>query len=283
MKQPVAILGIGAVTPIGRDLAEIAHRLREPAAAMSDIRRVSDDLLTDPAISKKMRRADRFSRMGVVAALDAWKQAQPYCQNVAPERIGLIVTSGFGPHCRGFRLLDGMIDCGDSAASPTDFSHSVHGAPAAYITELLEMRGPVISCTDFEVGFEEAVLLAQCWLDEGTCQRVLVGAVEELGEVMLHCIEQMLPSKQKVVPGEGAVFIMLGPKESGGAATVDATPASLSATNRSDLVADDHFGRSSTATAFHLLSALCSDPVKSPRVVGASCGLRDTALLVIRT
>jgi 3-oxoacyl-(acyl-carrier-protein) synthase len=278
---PHAILGVGAVTPIGRDLAEIARNLLEPAAS-KDVRRVNDDLLSDPSISKRMRRADRFSRMGVVAALDAWRQAQPFCRNVAPERIGLIVTSGFGPHCRGFRLLDGMIDCGDNAASPTDFSHSVHGAPAAYITELLELRGPTMSNTDFEVGFEESVLLAQCWLEEGMCERVLVGAVEELGEVMLHCIDQMLPSKLRVVPGEGAVFIVLGPKELGGIASVQATPIPLSSPDRRAPAADDHFGRSASASAFHLLNALFSDPAKKTRVVGASCGLRETALLVTR-
>ena len=50
--------------------------------------------------------------------MDAWKQAAHACDGIERERIGLIVTSGFGPHCRGFRFLDGLLDCGDSAASP---------------------------------------------------------------------------------------------------------------------------------------------------------------------
>jgi len=279
----MGILGIGAVTPIGRKLADIAERLKESGSNPPRGIRAGEELLAEAAISKRMRRADRFSRMAAVAAIDAWKQAAHSCEQIARERIGLIVTSGFGPHCRGFRFLDGLLDCGDSAASPTDFSHSVHGTAAAYITELLELRGPSLSTTDFEVGFEEAVLLAQCWLEDQTCQRVLVGAVEELGEVMLHCVGRMIVPEQPTILGEGALFFMLGPRTAGAIATLFATAA---ANRRAPRTTDDseHFlCRSATDSAFRLLAALLSPDGENPAVVGASSGLRDTALVVTRT
>ncbi len=278
----MGILGIGAITPFGRDLAQVARHVQESGRNPPSGRRVNDELLVDPAISKRMRRADRFSRMAAVAAIDAWKQSSGACEDVPRERIGLIVTSGFGPHCRGFRFLDGMLDCGDSAASPTDFSHSVHGAAAAYITELLELRGPSLSTTDFEVGFEEAVLLAQCWLNDGTCQRVLVGAVEELGDVLLHCVARMIAPEQSMILGEGALFFMLGPEAAGAFASLDAVAGPRADELRIIDESENHFCRSATDSAFRLLATVLLPQVENARVVGASCGLRETSLGVTR-
>ncbi len=258
---PAAVLGIGAVTPIGRDLPTIATRLSEPIEP-APLLRVSDGLLADPTVSRGLRRADRFVRMAAIAALDAWTQASspspgipgegrgeglrkdrtaietekeppPYPSpgvpgegtraGVAMERVGLIVTSGLGPHGRGFKFLDGILDCGDSNALPTDFSHSVHGVAASYIAGLLDLRGPSLSTTDFESGFEQAVLQAQCWLNSGTCLRVLLGAVEELGEVLIRCASRLLPANPPFALGEGAVFLTLGPSDAGGIAHLDAT------------------------------------------------------------
>jgi len=275
---PASVLGVGAVTPLGRDLQAIGEQLAEPAAATPAILRVSDDFLPDPAIGGRMRRADRFARMAAVAALDSWAAAKDACANVPKQRVGLIVASGFGPHCRGFRFLDGLLDCGDSDALPTDFSHSVHGAAAAYITELLELRGPSLSTTDFEIGFEQAVLLAQCWLDQRACDRVIVGAVEEIGEVLIHCASRMLGGERKFVPGEGAVFMTLGPADAAGLARLEAiaqppevdlmvldVPANPPmATERPTIAAritttfSPYFGHSPSSSAFQLLGGFLS-------------------------
>jgi 3-oxoacyl-[acyl-carrier-protein] synthase II len=287
--------------------------LDKPARAEENVLRVNDDLLSDPAIGGRMRRADRFARMGALAALDSFAGI-----DVAKDRIGLIVTSGFGPHCRGFKFLDGILDCGDSDALPTDFSHSVHGAAAAYITELLELRGPSLTTTDFEIGFEQGVLLAQCWLDQGVCDRVIVGAVEEIGEVLIHCASRML--RDKKVLGEGAVFMTLAPRDEKGLARLEATPLPPeidlamidepmnpgSGVERSAVQADQtttfspYFGHSPSSSAFQLLGgflslgagrALGRIEKSSPAYLGAvdkvatfkpSCGASITSLLMTR-
>jgi hypothetical protein len=264
---PLSILGIGAVTPLGRNLDAIGQELQrtattslrkdlqsiaappkpvepersvlrstsEPACGVlkSSLNtptprlaplRVDDAILPlDPALGAQMRRADRFTRMAVAAATDAWNAARQGCAGIGPERIGLFLCSGFGPHCRGFRFLDGILDMGDTAASPTDFSHSVHGAASAYISRLLDLRGPSLNSTDFEIGFEEAIRVAQCWLDEGACDRVLLGAVEELGEVYLHCASRMLGDAAGIRPSEGAAFFVLARHDVPGVARLSAT------------------------------------------------------------
>lgn len=286
---PLNILGIGAVTPLGRNLEAIGQKLQQQAPAArntADARleplRVDDAILPlDAALGAQMRRADRFTRMAVAAATDAWNSARQGCAGIEPERIGLFLCSGFGPHCRGFRFLDGILDMGDTAASPTDFSHSVHGAASAYISRLLDLRGPSLNSTDFEIGFEEAIRVAQCWLNEGACDRVLVGAVEELGEVYLYCASRMLGDAAGIRPSEGAVFFVLARHDFPGIARLSATadPAAVDLlvvedpvvlpvtgaptsacgsgiTSRQTVTFTPSFGHCASATAFGLLGAL---------------------------
>jgi Beta-ketoacyl synthase, N-terminal domain len=247
---PAIILSLGAVTPLGRDPEMIAQKLAESTPEFSSIRRVPEDLLSDPATAKSLRRADRFVRMASIAALDAASRAG---SSVSSERIGLIVTSGLGPHGRGFKFLDGILDAGDAEALPTDFSHSVHGAAASYIAGLLDLRGPSLSTTDFELGFEHAILLAQTWLDQKTCDRVLVGAVEELGDVLINCAGRIL-GDNKISLGEGAVFFMLASPPSKGIATINtiSTPSEL----EPDFT--PWFGYSASSSAFQILRRLLS-------------------------
>jgi hypothetical protein len=214
-------------------------------------------LLADPLVAKRMRRADRYSRMATVAAMDAWGAAVAHCKDVASGRVGMIVTTGFGPHGRGFKFLDGILDHGDDAAGPTDFSHSVHGAAAAYITELLGLRGPSLNNTDFDRGFTRALDLARCWLAEGVCDRVLVGAAEELGEVLEYAAGQLLPRPEPL--SEGAVFLVLGRADMPGTVQLPLTPAPAAvgdSSPRPPSTFADHFGLNASSDAFDLLGRL---------------------------
>jgi hypothetical protein len=307
---PAAILGIGAVTPLGRDLDGIAKKLCQPADTSSAVRRVSDEHLADTSLSRNLRRADRFTRMAVMAAVDAWNMAKAACTGVPLERVGKILSSGFGPHCRGFKFLDGLIDAGDGATSPTDFSHSVHGAACAYISGLLDIRGPSLTVTDFEIGFEQSVQLAQCWLAEGACDRVLIGAVDEVGDVLLHCASRMLCGAAHIQPGEGALFMVLGPGDSRGAfAHLDATtmPKNVDLLISEQPIVDgsskgaptidakqhvtftSHFGYSASTAAFQLLGGFLrlrrqadNDSIDNAATLRTSSDARAAAMLLER-
>jgi 3-oxoacyl-[acyl-carrier-protein] synthase II len=188
---------------------------------------VSPETLTDKAVlGGPLRRADRFSRMAVLAAADALAAAG----GVAPgERIGLIVATAFGPHVTTFKFLDEILDHGDPGVSPTVFSHSVHNVAAAYIGLATGIRGPVSTVTHFNFAFQHALVLAAGWLREQRCERVLVGAVDELGPVLEHaCSRKLTPARDGrirpllgarqagIVPGEGAVFFLLGHPQGNG-------------------------------------------------------------------
>ncbi|MCF7848313.1 MAG: beta-ketoacyl synthase chain length factor, partial [Kiritimatiellales bacterium] len=121
-----------------------------------------------------------------------------------------------------FAFLDDILDYGDAGVSPTVFSHSVHNAAVSYISRLLEIKGPTWTVTQFRNPFEEAVQLAQAWLNEDRCDYVLLGAADECGPVMEYICREKLPiatdgriGPDAYVPGEGAAFFLVG-NEGGG-------------------------------------------------------------------
>lgn len=233
------IAGIGVVSARGRGVAALEQALEQgwippvesemrgvPAGPMA-VYPVAPETLADKGVLAKARRADRFIRMAVLAAADA-VQDSGLGATLDKARLGIIVATALGPHATTFSFLDGILDFGDAAVSPTAFSHSVHNAAASYIAMTLEARGPTLTVTHFDFAVHEAVRLAQNWLKEGRCQAVLVGAVDELGAVMQTVCGQMLKpaadgrikpfacsATPESVPGEGAAFFLLTQESAG--------------------------------------------------------------------
>jgi 3-oxoacyl-[acyl-carrier-protein] synthase II len=103
----------------------------------------------------------------------------------------------------------------------------VHNAAAAYISSSLNIQGPTLSVTQFHFSFQSALQLAGTWLDQGRCDYVLVGAVDQYGDVLGYVSDQKLhaASDGKIkpftfkptchVPGEGAAFFLLSNESRG--------------------------------------------------------------------
>jgi len=190
---------------------------------------VEQKTMTDRTVLTNMRRADRFSKMAVLAAWDAVKDSGVAIQE-GHENLGIILATAFGPQVTAFRFLDEIIDYGNVSVSPTLFSNSVHNAAASYVSSALTNHGPSLTVTQFAFSFHEALILAGAWIREGRCQNVLVGCVEECGAVMEYICNEKLEIAEdgrikpfefsrspSAVPGEGSVFLLLtradGPKK----------------------------------------------------------------------
>jgi 3-oxoacyl-[acyl-carrier-protein] synthase II len=227
------VAGIGVVFACGRGIGALERALEQgwrppsqkpvagsPGKTMP-VYSVEQKTLTDNAVLKKMRRADRFSKMAVLAAWDAVKDSGIAIQE-GGANLGIILATGFGPQVTAFRFLDEIIDYGDAGVSPTLFSHSVHTAAASYVASALGNRGPTLTLTQFMFSFHQALVLALAWIQEGRCENVLVGCAEECGAVMEYiCSEKLkiaedgkirpfeFSSSASAVPGEGSVFLLL--------------------------------------------------------------------------
>ena len=226
------LTGIGTIFSGGRGVDALAQSLaagwRPPEmrtvpgrAEPLPVYAVSAAAMDDKVTLGKARRADRFTRLALLAAADAW-QDSGLALHTPPDRLGVVIATGLGPHATTFGFLDGILDFGEAAASPTAFSHSVHNAAAAYIATTLNVRGPTLTLTHFHFAFHEALQTTSCWLAERRCDAVLVVAVDELGSVLEHvCSRLLVPAADgrikpfacaappDAVPGEGGVCLVL--------------------------------------------------------------------------
>ncbi|MDP3297524.1 MAG: beta-ketoacyl synthase N-terminal-like domain-containing protein [Thermodesulfovibrionia bacterium] len=243
------ILGIGIVFNRGRGINCFENALQEgwqgPAEVevpylknkKSFVYQVDSQTISDKTLLRKMRRSDKLSKMAVLSASDALKSSG--IENLSPspnpssrhigregEKIGVIVATAFGAHVKTFDFLDDILDYGEDSVSPTTFSNSVHNAAASYVSSTLDIHGPTLTVTQFYFSFQYAMQLARAWLNEKRCDYILVGAVEQYGDVLGYVYDCKLtpapdgrikpfnfnPTFQ--VPGEGAVFFLMGRENS---------------------------------------------------------------------
>lgn len=225
------ISGIGIVFTRGRGIDSFENALkegwREPSRTGSlPAYRVSRETLTDASLTKKIRRADKFTRMALFSAFDAYMNSGIIVEN--NEKLGIILSTAFGPHSTTFSFIDDILDYGDANVSPTKFSNSVHNAAASYVSSVLGSRGPTVTLAQFSFPFQNALILAGLWLNEGRCEHVLCGCVDELNAVMEYACKMKLniAGDGKInpfafldspvsVPGEGGAFFMLSKEKCG--------------------------------------------------------------------
>ncbi len=146
--------------------------------------------------------------MAMLAAGKAIQNASPSIVN--KEKTGVIVASGFGAARTTFAFLDSYIEKGDSLASPTHFSNSVHNAAAAHISIGYGIQGPSLTVSQFDMSFISALLSAGIWLKEGKVDSVLIGSCDEYCNVLGYCIRGLCSKKQKAYSfSEGSTFFLI--------------------------------------------------------------------------
>lgn len=225
----IYINGIGVISACGPGFGDFSSALMAGGAAPGRPEGFSVDMKrVAPGELKNLRRADKLSKLSVLAAREALTDSGHAGASLTGADhgsdgvdAGIILTTALGPHTTTFRFLDDIIKYGDASVSPTIFSNSVHNAAASYIATDCGLRGPTLTVTQFFHSFHEGLALAMCWLREGRVPSVLVGAVDVLGDVLGYVASRMLtPSPDGVlksfelgqsghVPGEGAAFFLL--------------------------------------------------------------------------
>ncbi len=220
------IRGMGLIFSQGRGVGKFEEAIggpwKEPPCVDGNkpAYTVDPDAIKDKVLLKKLRRSDKFSKMAVLAAADAL--ADGGIDDTASKKIGIILATGYGPHVTTFKFLDDIRNYGEDGVSPIAFSNSVHNAAASYVAETLGIEGPTLTVTQFHHSFYHAMLLARLWLDDKRADYVLVGGVEQYGEVLDYIYDSKLKrapdgkikpfnfSPAFQVPGEGAAFFLVG-------------------------------------------------------------------------
>jgi len=222
------INGLGLVGGFGCGRDDLHQALLQRSASLSQVELRGHQfplLQADPAplatyLNKRpLRRIDHFSRLALLGAFQAMADAA--LGSFDPNRLGLVIGSGYGALATTFKFLDSALDDGDTCASPTAFSNSVHNAAAAHISIQLKITGPSLTVSQFDQSLVAGLVSAQQWLAEKRVDAVLFGVVDEYCSVLGYCWERYFGNKNaglmspldftrtNSVAGEGAAFFLL--------------------------------------------------------------------------
>lgn len=306
------ILGTGIIFSRGLGATALANALKDGWVNPSEVEilrtegrkrpvyQVDLDAVPDRTLLKKLRRADKLSKMSVLAAADAL--ADSGIPDINREKIGIILATAFGAQVTTFEFLDGILDYGDAAVSPTTFSNSVHNAAASYVSSSLNIQGPTLTVTQFRFSFQSALQLAQAWLQQGRCDYMLVGAVDQYGDVLGYVAEQKLHTAEDgrikpfafnptcQVPGEGALFFLLGNEKSENAwCSIDAVytgtdtdggkPVDINIIDADGMLPDESSYRSSLTPD---IPTTAYSPIFGSMMIGGAFNLAAAALMLKR-
>ncbi|MEU6174084.1 beta-ketoacyl-[acyl-carrier-protein] synthase family protein [Streptantibioticus parmotrematis] len=184
----VWVTGLGALTPLGRDVPTTWAAMREGANGVVSLAqewarplpvRIAAPLLDDPAGSlprTEARKLDRAEQIALVAAREAWDDAG--APDVAPERLAVVIGTGVG----GLTSLLGqnrvLEESGPRRVSPHTVPMLMANGPAAHVSMALGARGgahaPVSACASGA----EAVALGLDLIRAGRVDVVVAGGVE---------------------------------------------------------------------------------------------------------
>ena len=185
-RQPVAVTGLGALTPLGRDVAALeqgllegrsgVHLLDAPEFAELPARLAATVDLTDRLDRVEARRLDRVQQVALVAAREAWADAGS--PEVDGARLAVVIGSGIGG---ALTLLDQdrvLREKGPRSVSPHLIPMLMPNGPAATVGLEIGARAgvhcPVSACASGA----EALAVALELLRSGRADIVVAGGAE---------------------------------------------------------------------------------------------------------
>ena len=158
----VVVTGLGTVNPLGGDVETTWSALLKGTCAVRILEhewaechdlpvRIGAPLAVDPADllpPRQLRRLDRASQCALLAARQAWEQAE--APQVASQRLAVSVSPGMGPVLSVMEAWDTLRDKGPRRVLPTAVPALMPNAPAAAVGIELGAHGgihaPVSAC-----------------------------------------------------------------------------------------------------------------------------------------
>src|SRR5690349_12619359 len=156
MKRRVVVTGLGAITPVGNDVATTWRALLDGRSGGAPITRFDASALSvrfacevkgfDPSAymdRKEAKRADLYTQYAVAAAVQAMKDAGLDTSNLGdPDRIGVILGSGIG----GLKSFEEQHDVyrerGQSKISPFFIPMFIADIAAGIVSMRFNAKGP---------------------------------------------------------------------------------------------------------------------------------------------
>ncbi len=183
---PVAVTGLGAITPLGADVAALTEGLLEgrsgvrlldePAFAELPARLAATVDATGRLERVEARTLDRVQQLALIAAREAWADAGS--PEVAPERLAVVIGSGIGGALTILGQHDVLREHGPRRVSPHLVPMLMPNGPAATVGLALGARAGVHTPVSACASGAEAIAMALEMLRSGRVDVVVAGGAE---------------------------------------------------------------------------------------------------------
>jgi 3-oxoacyl-[acyl-carrier-protein] synthase II len=184
----VVVTGLGTISPVGADVATTWKSLlagRSGVVQLTDSwagelpARIAAWAAAEPAAMldrSQARRMDRCEQFGIVAAREAWADAG--APEVDPERLGVVVSSGFGGVASTLSAYDTLREKGWQRVSPFTVPMLMPNGPAGWIGLELGARAGVHTTVSACASGAEAIGYGMDMIRLGRADVVLAGGTE---------------------------------------------------------------------------------------------------------
>jgi 3-oxoacyl-[acyl-carrier-protein] synthase II len=228
---PVAITGIGVVSPLGHGVDPFWRRLVAGESGLRPIRRFAapagalagevDELSVASVVRTPTgRRIDRVSLMMLAACRLALADAGIDADGLSPDRTGLAFGSALGNVEETGTFLDRLVARG--AGNPLLFPNLVFNAPLSYVSIELGVTGPTAMLSAQEASGEVGIATAADMIAEGAADVCLGGGGDEICAVLERVAREAIGvargaprpldrASDGSIPGEGAAILVLEP------------------------------------------------------------------------
>jgi 3-oxoacyl-[acyl-carrier-protein] synthase II len=252
-RRRVVVTGLGAVTPLGIGAKPLHERWAAGEVGIVDGAGTCTDFEPKEFLSvKEIRRLDRFSQLGIVAADEAiaqagWNGELPY----DPMRVGCVIATGIGGIETVETQHDVMRDRGAKMVSPLGIPLYMPNAGAAAVSMKHGLQGQMYGLVSACSGGAHAIGSALRMIQYGDADAVVAGGAEAaltaFGFACFNSMQALSPTgmsrpfdarRDGFVMGEGAGVVVLEEEES--------------ARQRGATILGEVIGYGSTADAYHL-------------------------------
>ncbi len=191
MEKRVVITGLGAITPIGKDVEETWKGIENKKCGIDEITvfdtstfktkldaEVKDYNPLDYFEQKQAKRFDRSSQFAVIAAREAVKDSGITKENTDFDRVGIFVSSGIG----GLRTIQEQCEVnyvkGNTRVSPMFIPMSIANMPAGNIAIEFGFKGESMSIVTACASSTHAIGEAYKTIKQGYEDVIIAGGTE---------------------------------------------------------------------------------------------------------
>jgi Beta-ketoacyl synthase, N-terminal domain len=215
-----AIVGLGWITPLGADLAQVRAAIESGTVAETRpvqnpetgtvhlCRTVAPKLVESLGRNPRLRRSSPISYFAIAAANAAMSDAG--YASLTPEqanRTAVVFGVSNGGVVYTRRFYEQIMKQGANAASPLLFPETVYNAPASHLAAALGIDGASYTLVgDNAVGISALHLGAQL-LALGECDRAVVVGCEEIDWIVCEAFHEWRLAPTPLAEGGGAIVL----------------------------------------------------------------------------